>query len=202
MLFNREGLQFDVDDPYGIEGFDRDAVKVAFNIMLNKEAVGANKSAAKTISKAVDCDIDTAEALEAAIQALHSPIAHHFNTGVGLTLQRRDSDIALLVINTFVNELRRPIICVHDSFIVSVRDTESLILAMDDSYKVVHNDEQGMKGIKGVCLEFSDALATAITLCFEQDTEALTDSYWDTLLAAEEVQECDSVGVVEEAEEL
>ncbi|MDA9296513.1 hypothetical protein N9Q44_00150 [Gammaproteobacteria bacterium] len=202
MLYHRKGLDFNGDDPYAIEGFDRDAVKVAFNIMLNKEAFGANKSVAKTISKVVDCDIDTAEALETAIQTLHSPIAHHFNTGVGLTLQRRDSDIALLVINTFVNKLNRPIICVHDSFIVSVRDTESLILAMNDSYTAVHNDELDMKGIKGTCLEFSDALKTAITQCFEQDTEALTDSYWDTLLAAEEVQECDSVDVEEEVEEL
>ena len=208
MLYHGKGLEFDGDDPYAIEGFDRDAVKVAFNIMLNKETASANKSVAKTISKDLDYDIDTAEALEAAIQGLHSPIAHHFNTGIGLTLQRIDSDIALLVINTFVNELNRPIICVHDSFIVSVRDTETLILAMNDSYKEVHKNEEDatktkvMKGIKGVSLDFSDALAAAITQCFEQDTETLTDSYWDTLLAAEEVQECDKVGVVEEAEEL
>ena len=201
MLYHKEGLEFDGDDPYAIEGFNRDDVKVAFNVMLNKEAVGANKSAAKTISKNLDCDIDTAEALETAIQTLHSPIAHHFNTGVGLTLQRRDSDIALLVINTFVNELKRPIICVHDSFVVSVRDTETLILAMNDSYKEVHNDELGMKAIKGTCLDFSDALAAAITQCFEQDTETLTDSYCDTLLAAEEVPECDKVGVDEEERE-
>ena len=156
----------------------------------------------------MDCDIDTAEALETAILKLHSPIAHHFNTGIGLTLQRRDSDIALLVINTFVNELNRPIICVHDSFIVSVRDTESLILAMNDSYKTVHKNEEDatktkvMKGIKGVSLDFSDALTTAIEQCFEQDTDTLTDSYWDMLLAAEEVQECDKVDVEEEVEEL
>ena len=202
MLYHGKGLEFDGDDPYAIEGFDRDAVKVAFNVMLNKETASANKSVAKTISKVVDCDIDTAETLEAAIQGLHSPIAHHFNTGIGLTLQRRDSDIALLVINTFVNELKRPIICVHDSFVVSVRDTESLILTMNDSYTAVHNDELGMKGIKGTCLEFSDALATAIEQCFKQDTDTLTDSYWDSLLAAEEVQECDKVGVDEEVEEL
>jgi hypothetical protein len=202
MLYHREGLEFDGDDPYAIEGFDRDAVKVAFNVMLNRKGIGANKSAAKTISNALSCDEEAAEALESAIQALHSPIALHFNTGVGLKLQRRDSDIALLVVNTFVNELKRPIICIHDSFIVSVRDTETLILAMNDSYTAVHNDELGMKGIKGVSLDFSDALAKSITLCFEQDTETLTDSYWDTLLAAEEVQECDSVGVDEEVEEL
>ena len=202
MLYHRKGLDFDGDDPYAIEGFDRDAVKVAFNVMLNRKGVGANKSAATAISNAVGCDNDFAEALEAAIQDLHSPIAHHFNTGIGLTLQRRDSDIALLVINTFVNELNRPIICVHDSFIVSVRDTESLILAMNDSYTEVHNNELNMKGIKGTCLEFSDALKTAIELCFEQETETLTDVYWDTLLAAEEVQECDKVDVDEEVEEL
>ena len=207
MLYHREGLEFDGDDPYAIEGFDRDAVKVAFNIMLNKEAFGANKSAAKTISKAVGCDNDTAEALETAIKALHSAIAHHFSTGIGLTLQRRDSDIALLVINTFVKDLR-PIICVHDSFVVAVRDTETLILTMNDSYKAVHKNEEDetktkdMKGIKGVSLDFSDALTTAIEQCFEQDTDTLTDSYWNTLLAAEEVQECDRVGVDEEVEEL
>ncbi len=204
MLYHAKGLEFDGDDPYAIEGFDRDAVKVAFNVMLNKEAASANKSVAKAISNALSCDNDTAEALETAIQALHSPIAHHFNSGIGLMLQRRDSDIALLVINTFVNELNRPIISVHDSFIFSVRDTESLILAMNDSYKAVHKNEEDetktkvTKGIKGACLDFSDALKTAITLCFEQDTETLTDSYWNKLLAAEEVQECDSVAVVEE----
>ena len=106
------------------------------------------------------------------------------------------------MINTSVNELNRPIICVHDSFVVSVRDTESLILAMNDSYTEVHNDELNMKGIKGTCLGFSDTLKTAIEQCFEQNTEALTDSYWNTLLAAEEVQECDKVDVDEEVEEL
>ena len=207
MLYHREGLEFGGNDPYAIEGFDRDDVKVAFNIMLNKETASANKSVAKTISKDLDYDIDTAEALEKAIHALHSPIAHHFNTGIGLTLQRRDSDIALLVINTFVKDLR-PIICVHDSFIVSVRDTETLILAMNDGYKIVHKNEEDetktkvMKGIKGVCLDFSDGLTTAIEQCFEQDTETLTDSYWDMLLAAEEVQECDKVDVDDEMEEL
>ena len=208
MLYHKERLEFGGDDPYVIEGFDRDAVKVAFNVMLNRKGLGANESAAKAISNALSCDEETAEALETAIQALHSPIAHHFNTGIGLTLQRRDSDIALLVINTFINEIKRPIICVHDSFVVSVRDTETLILAMNDSYKAVHKNEEDatktkvMKGIKGVSLDFSDALTTAIEQCFQQDTDTLTDRYWDALLAAEEVQECDKVGVDEEVEEL
>ena len=35
--------------------------------------------------------------------------------------------------------------------------------------------------IKGTCLEFSDALTTAIEQCFQQDTDTLTDRYWDAV---------------------
>ena len=36
--------------------------------------------------------------LEQAIQELHSPIADLFNSGAGLLMQRKDSDIALRVL--------------------------------------------------------------------------------------------------------
>ena len=195
MLYHKEELEFDGDDPYTIEGFDRGAVKLAFNIMLNRKAVGANKSAAKTISKEVGCDEDAAEALEAAIQALHSPIAHHFNTGVGLTLQRLDSDIALLVIDQFVVTMKRPILCVHDSFIVSVRDTESLILTMEGCYKRGFNDEFTMRSIKADALEFNEALTVAINRCFEQDTDDLDNEKWDELIAEQGITDCTVIDV-------
>jgi hypothetical protein len=195
MLYHKQELEFDGDDPYTIEGFDRGAVKLAFNIMLNRKAVGANKSAAKTISKEVGCDGDAAEALEAAIQALHSPIAHHFNTGVGLTLQRLDSDIALLVIDQFVVTMKRPILCVHDSFIVSVRDTESLILTMEGCYKRGFNDEFTMRSIKADALEFNEALTVAINRCFEQDTDDLDNEKWDELIAEQGITDCTVIDV-------
>jgi len=195
MLYHKEELEFDGDDPYTIEGFDRGAVKLAFNIMLNRKAVGANKSAAKTISKEVGCDEDAAEALEAAIQALHSPIAHHFNTGVGLTLQRLDSDIALSVIDQFVITLKRPILCVHDSFIVSVRDTESLILAMESSYRQLLGDGFAMRSIKADALDFNEALTVAINSCFEQDTDDLDNEKWDELIAEQGITDCTVIDV-------
>ena len=195
MLYHKEELEFDGDDPYTIEGFDRGAVKLAFNIMLNRKAVGANKSAAKTISKEVGCDEDAAEALEAAIQALHSPIAHHFNTGVGLTLQRLDSDIALSVIDQFVITLKRPILCVHDSFIVSVRDTESLILAMESSYRQLLGDGFAMRSIKADALDFNEALTVAINSCFEQDTDDLDNEKWDELIAVQGITDCTVIDV-------
>ena len=195
MLYHKEELEFDGDDPYTIEGFDRSAVKLAFNIMLNRKAVGANKSAAKTINKEVGCDEEAAEALEAAIKALHSPIAHHFNTGVGLTLQRLDSDIALSVIDHFVNTLKRPILCVHDSFIVSVRDTETLILAMESSYRERLGYDYVMRSIKADALDFNEALTAAINRCFEQDTDDLDNKKWDELIAEQGITDCTSIDV-------
>lgn len=195
MLYHRKGLEFDGDDPYTIEGFDRSAVKLAFNIMLNRKAVGANKSAAKTINKEVGCDEEAAEALEAAIKALHSPIAHHFNTGVGLTLQRLDSDIALSVIDHFVNTLKRPILCVHDSFIVSVRDTESLILAMEGGYRERLGYDYVMRSIKADALDFNEALTVAINRCFEQDTDDLDNEKWDELIAEQGITDCTVIDV-------
>ena len=132
LLYHQDGLQFAGDDPYVIEGFDRGHVKVAFNIMLNRKGSKDNKSAANTISDELGIDIEASEALEIAILELHGPIAQYFNSGIGLKLQRLDSNIAMSVIDYFVNVLKRPIVSIHDSFIVSVRDTESLILIMAD----------------------------------------------------------------------
>lgn len=52
-----------------------------------------------------------------AIMAFHAPIAHHFCTGVGLHLQRIDSDIAEKVMLAFIG-MDAPILPLHDSFLV------------------------------------------------------------------------------------
>ena len=52
-----------------------------------------------------------------AIMAFHVPIAQHFYTGVGLHLQRIDSDIAEKVMLAFIG-MDAPILPLHDSFLV------------------------------------------------------------------------------------
>jgi hypothetical protein len=89
-------------DPYTIDGFKRDKVKVAFNIMLNRKGTKDNKSAALTISNNLDMPLESAQALESAILDTHAPIASMFNSGAGLVLQRLDSDIALQVLKHMV----------------------------------------------------------------------------------------------------
>ncbi len=198
LLYHQDGLQFAGDDPYVIEGFVRGHVKVAFNIMLNRKGTKNNKSAANTISDELGIDAEEAEALEKAILELHSPIAKHFNSGIGLKLQRLDSDIAMSAIDRFVNVLKRPIVSIHDSFIVSVRDTESLILLMADYYTMYVDDMITMRGIKGTAQEFSEPLTDAINKCFEQDTDGITASSWDALVAKEGINDPPSIEATEE----
>ena len=197
LIYHQAGQEFKGDDPYVIEGFDRDHVKVAFNIMLNRRGSKDNKSAAETISEELDVDLLQATALENAILQLHAPIAGQFNSGAGLRLQRLDSNIALSIVNHFITEHQRPIICIHDSFICSVRDTETLILLMADYYSVIVG-EVGMRGIKCTAQEFSEPLTDAINKCFEQDTDGITASSWDALVAKEGVNDPPSIEATEE----
>ena len=193
LLYHQDGLQFSGDDPYVIKGFDRSHVKVAFNIMLNRKGSKDNKSAANTISDELGIDIEASEALEIAILELHGPIAKHFNSGIGLKLQRLDSDIAMSVIDHFVNLLKRPVVSIHDSFIVSVRDTESLILLMADYYRMFVDEMIVMRGIKSTAQQFSNALMDVIDLCFEQQTGGMNNNYWDALVAKEGVTDFNGV---------
>ena len=102
------------------------------------------------------------------------------------------------VIDYFVNVFKRPIVSIHDSFIVSVRDTESLTLLMADCYRMFVDEKITMRGIKGTAQEFSNALMDAIDLCFKQQTNGMCINYWDALLFKESVKDFKGVDVEEE----
>jgi hypothetical protein len=61
-------------------------------------------------------------------------VAHWFVTGVGDTLQREDSDLALDVLATLLNEgiLALPI---HDSFIVQRHHEARLVTVMQERFE-------------------------------------------------------------------
>ena len=84
---------------------------------VNRTIARVNDAENERAFNELGIDVEAAEALEIAILGLHSPIAQHFNSGIGLKLQRIDSDIAMSVIDHFVNVLKRPIVSIHDSFI-------------------------------------------------------------------------------------
>lgn len=110
ILYAKEGLS-PPDDPYDIAGFDRDTLKHLAVIMLNaKDRSAALKAASKK-------GIKRAATLAKALLSRHKPIAHHFYTGAGRSLQRLDSDIAEEVMLTMIDR-GATILPVHDSFLV------------------------------------------------------------------------------------
>jgi len=164
ILYHQKGIDLD-SDPYIIEGHSRSDVKLAFNIMINRKGGPSRSSAVNTLARELDCSPNKAQRLEEAILARHNKIQEHFNSDAGLALQRLDSKIALLLIKQFVAD-RRPIITVHDSAIVSVRDAEGLSLAMEAAYRQVvtprWRETVTMNAIKVESLEFTSCLQSLI----------------------------------------
>ena len=72
----------------------------------------------------------TSRPIQDALREKHAPISNYFNSGIGIQLQRIDSDIAEEVMMTF---LQRDILVlpVHDSFIT--------YFAQEDALKEVMN---------------------------------------------------------------
>ncbi|GAD57531.1 hypothetical protein MBELCI_3583 [Limimaricola cinnabarinus LL-001] len=91
----------------------RSMVKAAFNAMLN--AGKELRQAPKGINPG-RFDMTWRQVSDAILTA-HEPIAHHFYTGVGKRLQRKDSDVAERVMLAFIDS-GIPILPIHDSFLV------------------------------------------------------------------------------------
>ena len=161
MLYHQKGIDLE-SDPYELYGYDRNKeVKLAFNIMLNSKS----GSSAKTIARELDCSLQYAIGLEKALVKKHWEISEHFNSDAGLRLQKLDSEIALRILRQFVDN-QRPVITVHDSAIVSVRDTESLKLSMEAAYSQVMGNKLNpyltLNAIKAESLDFSEQLELLI----------------------------------------
>jgi hypothetical protein len=105
--------------PYTIPGWDRQVVKWAVLIMFNaksyRDAIGA-------VANLIGGEIARQRAVELirAVKDLHAAVAHLFHTDLGVSLQRRDAEMATDIIQRL---LRQGIVSlsVHDSFIAAAR---------------------------------------------------------------------------------
>ena len=170
-------------DAYTIDGFDRADVKVAFNIMLNRDGGAGKSSSARSIARNTGIKYKDAQILEQAILDKHSQISDYFNTGIGLDLQRIDSDIMSHILEYFVHEFKRPILPIHDSAVVSVRDVENLRLAMEAAYREVmlHDEEvlsKTQKAIKVDSLPFTSGLDALIQQSLDGSLTNYDRDYW------------------------
>ncbi len=178
LLYHLQGDNFS-GDPYEVVGFDRNTVKVAFNTLINRDSRKHKGAAAKSLARNLNMSLEKAKALENALYKLHPGITGNFNTGYGLRLQKLDSQIAYEVMMIFFMNIKRPVLMIHDSAIVSVRDVETLKLSMVDAYRsAICNELQRMGdfevelvpmpiGLKVTSADFSDKLTNAIYRALE-----------------------------------
>jgi hypothetical protein len=178
LLYQLQGESFN-GDPYVINGFDRDTVKVAFNTLINRDGSKHKGPFAASLAWNLEIAIQKAAELENALYKLHHRIAGYFNTGYGLKLQKLDSQIAFEVMTHFFMVRKQPVLMIHDSAIVSVREVETLKLCMVDTYRSVVLNELQMKGyfddehapipkgLKVVSADFNQALINTINKALE-----------------------------------
>ena len=178
LLYQLQGESFN-GDPYGINGFDRDTVKVAFNTLINRDGSKHKGPFAASLAWNLEIAIQKAAELENALYKLHHRIAGYFNTGYGLKLQKLDSQIAFEVMTHFFMVRKQPVLMIHDSAIVSVREVETLKLCMVDTYRSVVLNKLQMKGylddehapipkgLKVVSADFNQALINTINKALE-----------------------------------
>jgi hypothetical protein len=124
-------------DPYDLEGWDRPTVKRAFNIMLNaKTPESAELAVAETLGGFTRGHREQAKRLIAEIEHKHAPVAEYFGSGMGLQLQRIDSDIAARVLAKSAKD-GECLLSLHDGFRSRRQYADRTREIMDECYEKV-----------------------------------------------------------------
>jgi hypothetical protein len=138
MLFARAGLPIPAD-PYAlVQGAGdnatlRDHAKTTFMALLNAGNGGTKEP---RNFDAAEFGV-SAEGFRERVKSSFPMLPGIFGSGVGLRLQRQDSDLAERIMLYFV-ERDIPILPVHDSFIVAERHREELVQVMKDVFAEAH----------------------------------------------------------------
>lgn len=146
LLFLRAGLVLDFD-PYCVPGVEgpriRELGKKTFQRLINRMKPTPMRAARGDLSK-LPGRMSFAEYL-ALYTARLGPVAKWFNTGVGMSLQREDSDLAIAILGRMEAHgiVTLPM---HDSFIVQERHGETLKNEMVKVYRDRYDVEPYLKG--------------------------------------------------------
>jgi hypothetical protein len=127
MLYAHIGARLE-GDAYDIDGWPRNLVKRAFNILVN----AANYDAAlRAIALEIVGDGAYAEArsLIASVKDRHPRIIEMFHSDAGIRLQRRDADMAEVIVRRLIR-LGIVALPIHDSFITAAPHDGALKEAM------------------------------------------------------------------------
>ena len=108
----------------------RGCIKWQMQVLINCR--GKPERADKPDDVEVPPDIPLAE-IVAMIEAEHQPIASAFKTGAGMRLMKRESDIALKIVETAASQ-EWTILPIHDSFITTIDRHRELYYLMKETY--------------------------------------------------------------------
>lgn len=145
LLYASEGKDIGNDDPYAIGIADegspakRDLIKKFTNAILNDE----DGKFRLTRDELALLGVNHNQLLQR-VRKRHHPVAHHFNTGVGLRLMYQDSVIAEKVMHKLMS---LDIVClpIHDSFIVRAGFEQALELTMNVAFREVTGKDTKIK---------------------------------------------------------
>lgn len=140
MLFHRAGVRLDFD-PYCVPGLDgpfvRELGKRTFNRLINKKSSRSGMNVTMNGRKEHRYQLPKGVSFRAYfrqfVQRLE-PVARWFGTGVGMELQREDSDLAIAVLAR-MEQSGALVLPVHDSFIVAESHGEELREAMREAFR-------------------------------------------------------------------
>ena len=117
------------NDPYEHSQFSRPEMKSMFLVMINCASETQALRAYKDPQTKKPVPFAVSRPILEAIKLKHPQIADAFCSDKGISLMRKDAEIARRVINGFVMA-NKPIIPVHDSFIVQAPQLEALLELM------------------------------------------------------------------------
>ena len=124
-------------DPYRIDGIERDHIKRAIVIMANAGSAAQARSAMAlglaNVHGVKMARKETARIFRAVEEHL-SELKPLWFTGIGLRMQRIDSDICAAVQRT-MRERGMPVLSIHDSFVAQRRYESELRAAMQSAFK-------------------------------------------------------------------
>lgn len=147
MAYTEANISLPSGDVYANEGFDRDLLKCAVNILLNaKSRHKAVQALTEALHKKSDwlfslsglpdrfrttCRPFAMEAISV-VEEKHKPIAAFFGSDCGARFQRKDSDMALRVMMRVMDRAGRCPLPMHDSFLVADIDKSVLREVMQE----------------------------------------------------------------------
>ncbi len=153
LLYAKKGIDYNSlkkGDPYNVAKLDMDDPEIKRKIVKTLFLTAINAKDERSCFQAVKSELQTEapnfkftfENLNSILQQIknnHSDIADDFCNGKGIGLLNLDSQIAEYVIEKFVSS-DIPILCIHDSFIVSVKQDNLLRKTMVEAVQNIINN--------------------------------------------------------------